>query len=193
MLKTANLSYKFDDKYIFSGLDLEFTHQNIFKLIGDNGTGKSTFLKILCGIYRNYEGEISFDEDKTIYYSGHNPALKNNLSVLENIELDIRLTTHNTEEIDLILNKLSMTEFSETHVENLSEGQKRKVNILSFIISKADLYLLDEPFNNLDARTSEILLKAFTEKINSGSKIIFSSHDRTEDDFSIIDMNSYCS
>ena len=63
MLKTANLSYKFDDKYIFSGLDLEFTHQNIFKLIGDNGTGKSTFLKILCGIYRNYEGEISFDED----------------------------------------------------------------------------------------------------------------------------------
>ena len=84
-----------------------------------------------------------------------------------------------------------MTEFSETHVENLSEGQKRKVNILSFIISKADLYLLDEPFNNLDAKTSEILLKAFTEKINSGSKIIFSSHDRTEDDFSLIDMNSY--
>ena len=79
MLKTANLSYKFDDKYIFSGLDLEFTHQNIFKLIGDNGSGKSTFLKILCGIYRNYEGAISFDEDKTIYYSGHNSALKNRI------------------------------------------------------------------------------------------------------------------
>ena len=191
MLKTANLSYKFDDKYIFSGLDLEFTHQNIFKLIGDNGTGKSTFLKILCGIYRNYEGEISFDEDKTIYYSGHNPALKNNLSVLENIELDIRLTTHNTEEIDLILNKLSMTEFSETHVENLSEGQKRKVNILSFIISKADLYLLDEPFNNLDRKTTDFLQEIFDMKIKTGAKIVFSSHDRSNDDFSLIDMNLF--
>ncbi len=56
MLKTANLSYKFDDKYIFSNLSFEIANDSVFKLVGDNGSGKSTLLKILSGIYKNYEG-----------------------------------------------------------------------------------------------------------------------------------------
>ena len=71
MLKTANLSYKFDDKYIFSNLSFETANDSVFKLIGDNGSGKSTLLKILSGIYKNYEGDLSFAEKKLVFYSGH--------------------------------------------------------------------------------------------------------------------------
>ena len=78
MLKTANLSYKFDDKYIFSNLSFEFANDSVFKLVGDNGSGKSTLLKILSGIYKNYEGELSFPDDNLVFYSGHKSGLKNN-------------------------------------------------------------------------------------------------------------------
>ena len=59
------------------------------------------------------------------------------------------------------------------------------------ILSKADLYLLDEPFNNLDRKTTDFLQEIFDMKINAGAKIIFSSHDRSNDDFPLIDMNLF--
>ena len=80
--------------------------------------------------------------------------------------------------------------FPQYFLMNLSEGKKRKINIASFILSSANLYLLDEPFNNLDKKTSLLLEEVFETKINTGSKIIFSSHDRSDDKFSLIDSLS---
>jgi heme exporter protein A len=191
MLKTANLSYKFDDKYIFSNLSFEFVNDNIFKLVGDNGSGKSTLLKILSGIYKNYEGDLSFSEDDLVFYSGHKTGLKNNLSARENIYFDIRLPEISYSQINSVLKQLDLIDYSDIQSAYLSEGQKRKINIASFMLSTADLYLLDEPFNNLDSKTTDFLQEIFVKKINAGAKIIFSSHDRSNDDFPLIDMNLF--
>ena len=59
------------------------------------------------------------------------------------------------------------------------------------MLSKSNLYLLDEPFNNLDRKTTDLLQEIFDKKINAGAKIIFSSHDRSNDDFPLIDMNLF--
>ena len=191
MLKTANLSYKFDDKYIFSNLSFEITDQSVFKLVGDNGSGKSTFLKILSGIYKNYEGQLSFQDKNIVFYSGHKTGLKNSLSARENIYFDIRLPKISHSQISSVLKQLDLIDYSDIQSVYLSEGQKRKINIASFILSSANLYLLDEPFNNLDRKTSLLLEEVFETKINTGSKIIFSSHDRSDDKFSLIDMNLF--
>lgn len=191
MLKTANLSYKLDDKYIFSNLSFEFANDSIFKLVGDNGSGKSTLLKILSGIYKNYEGDLSFSEDDLVFYSGHKTGLKNNLSARENIHFDIRLPEISHSQINFVLKQLDLIDYSDIQTAYLSEGQKRKINIASFMLSRADLYLLDEPFNNLDRKTSDFLQEIFVKKINAGAKIIFSSHDRSNDDFPLIDMNLF--
>ena len=191
MLKTANLSYKFDDKYIFSDLSFDMSNQGIYKLVGDNGSGKSSLLKILSGIYKNYEGELSLNTKKGIFYSGHKTALKNSLSVIENIYYDIRLPKISLKQIYPVLRDLELEDYADIQSSYLSEGQKRKINLISFILSAADLYFLDEPFNNLDQKTSKLLKEIFENKINNGAKIIFSSHDRSEDFFSCIDMNLY--
>tara|TARA_B100001029_G_scaffold89110_1_gene73130 strand:+ start:587 stop:1168 length:582 start_codon:yes stop_codon:yes gene_type:complete len=191
MLKTANLSYKFDDKYIFSDLSFDMSNQGIYKLVGDNGSGKSSLLKILSGIYKNYEGELSLNTKKGIFYSGHKTALKNSLSVIENIYYDIRLPKISLNQIYPVLRDLELENYADVQSSHLSEGQKRKISLISFILSAADLYFLDEPFNNLDQKTSKLLKEIFENKINSGAKIIFSSHDRSEDFFSCIDMNLY--
>ena len=191
MLKTANLSYKFDDKYIFSNLSFEFSNDNVFKLVGDNGSGKSTLLKILSGIYKNYEGDLSLSEDDLVFYSGHKTGLKNNLSARENIYFDIRLPKISDSQINSVLKQLDLIDYSDIQSAYLSEGQKRKINIASFMLSKSNLYLLDEPFNNLDRKTTDLLQEIFDKKINAGAKIIFSSHDRSNDDFPLIDMNLF--
>ena len=191
MLKTANLSYKFDDKYIFSNLSFEFANDSVFKLVGDNGSGKSTLLKILSGIYKNYEGDLSFSEGGLVFYSGHKTGLKNNLSAKENIYFDIRLPKISHSQINSVLKQLDLIDYSDIQSAYLSEGQKRKINIASFMLSRADLYLLDEPFNNLDKKTIDLLKEIFDMKINTGAKIIFSSHDRSNEDFPLIDMNLF--
>ena len=191
MLKTANLSYKFDDKYIFSNLSFELANDSIFKLVGDNGSGKSTLLKILSGIYKNYEGDLSFSEDDLVFYSGHKTGLKNSLSARENIYFDIRLPKISDSQINSVLKKLDLIDYSDIQSAYLSEGQKRKINIASFMLSTANLYFLDEPFNNLDRKTTDLLQEIFDMKINEGAKIIFSSHDRSNDDFPLIDMNLF--
>ena len=191
MLKTANLSYKFDDKYIFSNLSFELANDSIFKLVGDNGSGKSTLLKILSGIYKNYEGELSFSEDDLVFYSGHKTGLKNSLSARENIYFDIRLPKISDSQINSVLKQLDLIDYSDIQSAYLSEGQKRKINIASFMLSTANLYFLDEPFNNLDRKTTDLLQEIFDMKINEGAKIIFSSHDRSNDDFPLIDMNLF--
>ena len=191
MLKTANLSYKFDDKYIFSNLSFEFANDSVFKLVGDNGSGKSTLLKILSGIYKNYEGELSFPDDNLVFYSGHKSGLKNNLSPRENIYFDIRLPKISYSQINSVLKKLDLIDYSDIQSAYLSEGQKRKINIASFMLSNADLYLLDEPFNNLDSKTTDLVREIFDTKVDSGAKIIFSSHERFNDDFPLIDMNLF--
>ena len=191
MLKTANLSYKFDDKYIFSNLSFEFANDSVFKLVGDNGTGKSTLLKILSGIYKNYEGDLSFSEDDFVFYSGHKTGLKSNLTARENIYFDIRLPKISHSQINSVLEQLDLIDYSDIQSVYLSEGQKRKINIASFMLSTANLYLLDEPFNNLDRKTTIFLQEIFDKKINEGAKIIFSSHDRSKDAFPIIDMNLF--
>jgi len=191
MLKTANLSYKFDDKYIFSNLSFELANDSIFKLVGDNGSGKSTLLKILSGIYKNYEGDLSFSEDDLVFYSGHKTGLKNSLSARENIYFDIRLPKISDSQINSVLKQLDLIDYSDIQSAYLSEGQKRKINIASIMLSTANLYLLDEPFNNLDRKTTDLLQEIFDMKINEGAKIIFSSHDRSNDDFPLIDMNLF--
>ena len=191
MLKTANLSYKFDDKYIFSNLSFAFEDHSIFKLVGNNGTGKSTLLKILSGIYKNYEGDLSFSEDDFVFYSGHKTGLKSNLTARENIYFDIRLPKISHSHINSVLEQLDLIHYSDIQSVYLSEGQKRKINIASFMLSTANLYLLDEPFNNLDRKTTIFLQEIFDMKINAGAKIIFSSHDRSKDAFPIIDMNLF--
>ena len=191
MLKTANLSYKFDDKYIFSNLSFEFANDSVFKLVGDNGSGKSTLLKILSGIYKNYEGDLSFSDDGLVFYSGHKTGLKNSLSARENIYFDIRLPKISDSQINSVLKQLDLIDYSDIQSAYLSEGQKRKINIASIMLSTANLYLLDEPFNNLDRKTTDLLQEIFDMKINEGAKIIFSSHDRSNDDFPLIDMNLF--
>ena len=149
---------------------------------------------------KNYKGKISLknEEEKSlknlsdeVFYMGHKNALKENLTVQENLQHDFRLLNSNKNELDSYLEKLNLNEFLFTRVSELSEGQKRKLILACCLASNSSIYLLDEPFINLDADSQEIIMEAMDSKIHNGAAVIFTSHDQNIKNSIELNLNDY--
>ena len=184
MLKVDNLSYAYSDKYLFENLNLYLDIKTITKVSGSNGSGKTTFLKNISGILQDYEGEILYLNDNikdisspNIFYAGHKNGFKNNLTVEENLINDLRNPVFDLDKIKNYLSDFGCEVSFSTLLGNCSEGQKKKILLSLFASVKADLYVLDEPFSNLDDEGIDCLNKIFWQKTSEGSSIIFTSHE----------------
>ena len=200
MLTIQGLSYAYSDRFLFKNLSFHLNPGEVIKISGANGSGKTTLIKILTGILKNYEGKISLknEEEKSlknlsdeVFYMGHKNALKENLTVQENLQHDFRLLNSNKNELDSYLEKLNLKEFLFTRVSELSEGQKRKIILACCLASNSSIYLLDEPFINLDADSQEIIMEAMDSKIHNGAAVIFTSHDQNIKNSIELNLNDY--
>ena len=200
MLTIQGLSYAYSDRFLFKNLSFHLNPGEVIKISGANGSGKTTLIKILTGILKNYEGKISLknEEEKSlknlsdeIFYMGHKNALKENLTVQENLQHDFRLLNSNKNELDSYLEKLNLNEFLFTRVSELSEGQKRKLILACCLASNSSIYLLDEPFINLDVDSQEIIMEAMDSKIHNGAAVIFTSHDQNIKNSIELNLNDY--
>ena len=200
MLTIQDLSYAYSDRFLFKNLSFHLNPGEVIKISGANGSGKTTLIKILTGILKNYKGKISLknEEEKPlknlsdeIFYMGHKNALKENLTVQENLQHDFRLLNSNKNELDSYLEKLNLKEFLFTRVSELSEGQKRKIILACCLASNSSIYLLDEPFINLDADSQEIIMEAMDSKIHNGAAVIFTSHDQNIKNSIELNLNDY--
>ena len=184
MLTIQGLSYAYSDRFLFKNLSFDLIPGELIQLKGRNGSGKTTLIKVLCGILKNYEGSISFEnnvdsEDRNeIFYLGHKNALKDNLTVLENLKYDYRCDGIELTKLKENLATLGLENYLFTKVSDLSEGQKRKIILSCFMASNKSIYLLDEPLINLDEESKKIVSSEIENKINSGSSIVFTSHEK---------------
>ena len=184
MLKVDNLSYAYTDKYLFENLNFYLDIKTITKVSGSNGSGKTTFLKNISGILQDYEGEILYLDDNikdisspNIFYAGHKNGFKDNLTVEENLINDLRNPVFDLDKIKNYLSDFGCEISFSTSLGNCSEGQKKKILLSLFASVKADLYVLDEPFSNLDDEGIDCLNKIFWQKTSEGSSIVFTSHE----------------
>ena len=200
MLTIQGLSYAYSDRFLFKNLSFHLNPGEVIKISGANGSGKTTLIKVLTGILKNYEGKISLknEEEKSlknlsdeVFYMGHKNALKENLTVQENLQHDFRLLNSNKNELDSYLEKLNLKEFLFTRVSELSEGQKRKIILACCLASNSSIYLLDEPFINLDVDSQEIIMEAMDSKIHNGAAVIFTSHDQNIKNSIELNLNDY--
>ena len=184
MLTIQGLSYAYSDRFLFKNLSFDLNSGELIQLKGRNGSGKTTLIKVLCGILKNYEGSISFDnnvdsEDRNeIFYLGHKNALKDNLTVLENLKYDYRSDGIELTKLKENLATLGLENYLFSKVSDLSEGQKRKIILSCFMASNKSIYLLDEPLINLDEESKKIVSSEIENKINGGSSIVFTSHEK---------------
>lgn len=181
-----NLTKKFKDIVVVNDVNVTFESGKIYGLIGRNGSGKSVFLKMLCGFYIPTSGQILFDG---IDYIKENGFPKNTRAMIEKPEFIPDLTGfENLKLLASIQNKISDAEIIKSleEVNLISEkdkkfskyslGMKQKLGIAQVIMENPDVMIFDEPFNGIEEETVIKLRKTFKKYASEGKLIIIASH-----------------
>lgn len=189
-----NITRKYGKKVVIDNLSwsIDLEKENIIALIGSNGAGKTTLLKIISGIYTFESGNISTSEGEEDYFSW----ARDNISFLQSGDRGLRyrnsvydnvkyygaikgINPNKTEELYEKYNKfLSMEEFRDRKIGDLSTGEKKKAALLCALCSGNKILILDEPSDGLDISAKIELQKIIKEiSISQETKFIISTHD----------------
>ena len=180
LLESKNLSLMRNDRYIIRDLSIEISPKTVVNIFGNNGSGKTSFLKVLSGITEKTNGEISRNNVDVIYV-GHKNGLKSNLTIHENLTLDnLQDRVISSDEIDNVIRKYQMIDYRDTLVKNLSHGQQKRVCLMRTIIINSNLWLLDEPYSALDSKGIDILNSTIKEAVTNDVAVLMTNHKKIE-------------
>ena len=192
-LEAAGLTCIRDDRTLFSQLSFDLSSGQLLLVEGDNGSGKTSLLRILCGIRLPELGKVSWKtviDDKTsqvfvhsdhsyagdMAFLGHLDGNKLDLTVTENLTFSKALARGNECSIEQALEKVNLNLFDDLLVSNLSAGQRRRLSLARLILSGASLWILDEPFTALDKKGIEMVEREINEHLDQGGMVVMTSH-----------------
>ncbi|MFI3142038.1 MAG: ABC-F family ATP-binding cassette domain-containing protein [Clostridia bacterium] len=175
LLNADNLSLSYTDKALLEQINLTINDGEKIGVIGINGTGKSTLLKILGGEITPDSGKINRSQNLTISYLSQNPVFDENLTALQYVMTGFDAHKFPKEhEAKAVLNKLGVIE-QDKPLSQLSGGQRRRSAIAKALIFPCELLILDEPTNHID-NDAAIYLEQYLKKYKGA--IIMVTHDR---------------
>lgn len=176
LLSAEHISINFGSRQLLEDVNFYLNEGDKTGIIGINGTGKSTFLKVLAGAIEPDEGRISRNPNVQVSYLPQNPVMDDNATVLEQVFLHFpaEFRALNEYEAKTMLNKLGLPEF-EQKVGTLSGGQRKRVALAAALIHPADILVLDEPTNHLDAEMTA-WLEDWLRRFKGG--LVMVTHDR---------------
>ena len=168
-----NISYKVNENKLFHNLSFSLNNGESLHIKGPNGSGKSTLIRIILGITNPTKGLITINSTRDICYLGHKNALKNYLSLDDNILL---MDFDNHPCLKKYIEILDLKRYLDVNVANLSYGQQKKLGLLRLFLNSSDLIILDEPLVGLDKETQIILTDFLTDQLKENKTLIFTSH-----------------
>lgn len=172
-----NISKSYTDKVLFDNISLGINEGDRIGVLGINGTGKSTLLKVIAGVEEADTGSIVMGKDVTIAYLSQTPVFDNSLSILDNVIKGKKAKEEyrNLEgEARAMLLKLGIANCDE-YPEHLSGGQKKRAALVRTLLTPAEILVLDEPTNHLDSQMAE-WLEEYLKKFQGA--FIMVTHDR---------------
>lgn len=190
ILKTVDLTKKYDNRAVVDNLNIEIKKGEIFGLLGPNGAGKSTTMNMICNIVKPDFGTVEFMEkdfrknrkelSKRLGYIPQNLAIHGNLKAWENVELFTSLYGIKGGElkkrIDEALEYVGLSERRDDYAKNFSGGMKRRLNIACAIGHHPDLLIFDEPTVGIDPQSRNFILDKIKESNKNGATVIYTSH-----------------
>lgn len=175
VLTISGLSKSFDDVTLFDNIDIEIKRGERVALIGNNGTGKTTILKLINGIIEPDSGSIYLGAKVNIgYYDQEHHVLDPDKTIFDEIK-DAYPDLNNTQIRNTLAAFLFTNEDVFKYIRDLSGGEKGRVSLAKLMLSNANFLILDEPTNHLDIVSKEILENALN---NYTGTVLFVSHDR---------------
>ena len=176
LLSAERISINFGSRQLLEDVNFYLNEGDKTGIIGINGTGKSTFLKVLAGITEPDAGTISRNPNVQVSFLPQNPVMDDNATVLEQVFLHFspEFRALNEYEAKSMLNRLGLPDFDQK-VGNLSGGQRKRVALAAALLHPADVLVLDEPTNHLDAEMTA-WLEDWLRRFKGG--LVMVTHDR---------------
>ena len=188
MLEAQSLECVRDDRLLFSDLNFSVAEAKVLQIEGPNGCGKTSLLRIICGLRLAEAGQVLWhgemiqanreDYYASMVYIGHLPCIKAELTVLENVRalLDTRSLSVTDAVIETALAKVGLASYEDVPGKALSSGQRRRI-LLAFVeLSRAKLWILDEPLTALDVQGVALMESMIVEHRAAGGSVIFTTH-----------------
>ncbi len=208
-IKIENISKKYSDFYALKNVSITLEYGKIYCLIGDSGSGKSTFLKIVSGLLLPSDGTVTYD-NKNIYQLSNNELsihrnenvgfvfqdyfLEENLSVYENTMVPLLIRGNIKHDVlkETVINALTavgMAHKMDQIVNTLSGGEKQRVSIARAIVGNPKIIFADEPTGNLDSTNGNRIMEVFLGLNLKGTTIMIVTHN--ENIANLIDNKIY--
>jgi heme exporter protein A len=175
------------ERHVLQGVSLTVLPGQLLHISGPNGTGKTTLLRVITGLLRPEQGTVSWrgraiNDDRSRYqadlaYGAHEAALKGDLTPLENLRYSVGLKRRVTPaELIGALERTGVAACADLPTRVLSAGQRRRVTMARILAMRATLWLLDEPFANLDAQGSVLVSELLQAHVTEGGLALVVAH-----------------
>ena len=175
------------DRHVLKGVSLTMGPGQLVHVSGPNGTGKTTLLRVICGLLRPEQGSVSWrgqpisrvrsEYQAALAYASHEPALKGDLTALENLRFAVGLKRRvSPGELRASLEQAGVAACADLPARVLSAGQRRRVAMARVLAMNAPLWLLDEPFTNLDAAGTGLLTSLLQSHAQDGGSALVVAH-----------------
>ena len=186
ILQLKNIDKSFGDKEVLKGVSFVAEGGKAFGLLGRNGAGKTTSIRILMNVFPANSGEVLID-GKPIDYNkigiGYLPeerGLYPKKLIIDQLvyfaELKGMSAKDAVKAVDYWLSRLGMTEYRNKRLDTLSKGNQQKIQLITALAHDPDIVILDEPFSGLDPVNAMLLKDVVKEQISKGKIVLFSSH-----------------
>ena len=190
ILKTVDLTKRYDNRTVVDNLNIEIAKGEVFGLLGPNGAGKSTTMNMICNLIKPDFGSVEFmgkdfrknkrELSSKLGYIPQHLAIHGNLKAWENVELFTSLYGIKGSElktrIDESLDYVGLSERRNDYAKTFSGGMKRRLNIACAIGHHPELIIFDEPTVGIDPQSRNFILEKIRESNKNGATVIYTSH-----------------
>jgi heme exporter protein A len=193
MLNADNVSCLRGERRLITALSFTVQRGRLLAVKGENGSGKTSLLRMLCGLLPADEGRILWQGEDvrackerylaSLIYIGHLNSLKDDLTPVENVTISARLAGEEVSEGRTCeaLEAIGLARaIQRLPTRVLSQGQKRRVSLARLWLSDRSLWILDEPFAALDASATGLLTQQLRSHLNNGGIVIAATHQEIE-------------
>lgn len=188
ILQAEHIACRRGERLLFNNLSFQLQSGELMLIEGRNGCGKTTLLRTLAMLRQPDEGKIMWNDkpiDKLaeeyrqhLVWMGHHNALKGDLTALENLQVATSLNNIDCSEDNLwaSLKEIGLYGYEDLPTRVLSQGQKRRASLAFLLLTKAKLWVLDEPFSALDLKAVDFLQSIIRKHIENDGMVILTTH-----------------
>jgi len=184
LLAVTALVFSRNDELVFGPLGFHVDHGEALLVQGGNGAGKTTLLRVLAGLLRADSGRVvlagqdaeASRRARMLAYLGHLPAFKADLSAMHNLRFLCDL--HGARAVSLVeaMRMVGLAGYEDAPARQLSAGQKKRLSLARIWLSPATLWLLDEPYANLDLEGIELVNRMVRAHLDAGGAALVTTH-----------------